>query len=375
MTKALITGTGIYIAPNEVSNAELVASFNTWVDNYNLEHKDEIANGALEAKKHSNVEFIEKASGIKKRFLIDKEGVLDPNRILPKLKPRSIEEPSLLAQMSLEAGLEALKNANLDASELDMIICSASNPERAYPGVAIELQELLGAEKAYSYDMHIGCSSATFAIKMAKDAINNGTAKRVLIVSPEVCSGHIDFHDRDSHFIFCDACSAIVLEAEDVTKSTDKFEILDAELITKFSNNIRNDEGFLAKCYVPALEPKRLMFVQNGNKVFKEVTLMVVDFVKRQFKKNSIEADDIARVWFHQANINMDLLIAKRIFRNREITEEFLPNILGKYGNASSAGSIIAFHENHSGLNKGDLGLICAFGAGYSIGSILIKKI
>ncbi len=373
MKKVLITGTGSYIPKNIISNKELVDSFNTWVEKFNLEHSEEIASGAMEAKRPSSVEFIEKASGIKQRYVIEKSGILDIERMRPKLTSRGIDEPSITAEMALNASQKALTNAGLQADDLDLIISAGSVPERAYPAVSIELQNLLGVNDAYAYDMNLGCASAMFAIKMARDAIATGTAKRALVVNAEIVTGHVDFHNRDSHFIFGDACSAIILEAEDVARENSGYEIMDIALVTKFSNNIRNDFGFLTPNYEPALPNERLLFQQNGNKVFKEVTRMVVDFVGKQFERNNVSADDVKRAWLHQANYNMDLLIAKKLF-NREITSEFMPMILDKYANVSSAGTIISFHETKEELASGDVGLICAFGAGYSIGSILIKR-
>ena len=82
---AVITGSGLYTPKNAISNEELVVSYNAWVDLYNAENADAIARGECEQKAHSSVEFIEKASGIKSRFVIDKAGILDPTRMVPNI--------------------------------------------------------------------------------------------------------------------------------------------------------------------------------------------------------------------------------------------------------------------------------------------------
>ena len=92
--------------------------------------------------------------------------------------------------------------------------------------------------------MNVACSSATFGIQAAADMIKAGSAETILLVDPEICSGHLDFKDRDCHFIFGDVCTAMILE-KNIIKFLNSFEILSTKCITQFSNNIRNNFGFL----------------------------------------------------------------------------------------------------------------------------------
>ena len=94
------------------------------------------------------------------------------------------------------------------------MICAASNMQRAYPAMAIEVQKALGID-GFAFDMNVACSSATFGIKTAADFIATGSAKAVLMVNPEICSGHLNFRDRDSHFIFGDVATAVIVEDAD----------------------------------------------------------------------------------------------------------------------------------------------------------------
>src|SRR5215470_11992978 len=101
MTRPVISATGLYTPPHSISNAELVASLNAWTDKWNAEHRHDIEAGKLEAKQHSSVEFIEKASGIKSRFVVEKEGVLDPQWMRPHIPERPNTEISLLAEIAV----------------------------------------------------------------------------------------------------------------------------------------------------------------------------------------------------------------------------------------------------------------------------------
>ena len=371
--RVAISGAGLFTPAESVSNAELVESFNAWVDLYNAENADAIEAGELEAKGHSNVEFIEKASGIKSRFVMNKSGIIDPERMVPRLPQRTNEEPSVMCEMGVVAAKQAMAQANVSADDIDAVLVAASNMERAYPAMAIEVQAALGI-KGFAFDMNVACSSATFGIQQAHDMVVSGSARRVLMVNPEICTGHLNFRDRDSHFIFGDVATAVVVEAVDGCQSSHAFEILDTKLQTIFSNNIRNNFGFLNRATEEGVGEVDKLFVQEGRKVFREVCPAVAEQITDQLQKMAIAPDALKRIWLHQANRNMNDLIAKKVL-GRTPTDVESPIILDEYANTSSAGSVIAFKKYNEDFQPGDLGVLSSFGAGYSIGSIVLKRI
>ena len=367
----VISGTGLFTPSEYITNEELVHSFNEYVAKFNEDNKELIAAGDLEALVPSSSEFIKKASGIEQRFVQDKKGILDINRMRPKLDERSNSQISILAEMAIKASKEAISQAEIDASDLDAVICGCANLQRAYPAVAIEIQEELGIN-GYAYDMNVACSSATFAIQNAYNDIQSGVADRVLVVNPEICSGHLNFKDRDAHFIFGDACTAIILERD--SHSEQAFRILGTKLQTKFSNNIRNNFGFLNAPEDSDPDSPDKLFIQKGRSVFKEVVPMVQDHIANHLSELKIDINKVKRLWLHQANLNMNQLIAKRLL-GRDPEEGEMPIILDNYANTSSAGSIIAFHQHKNDFSKDQVGVISSFGAGYSVGSVIIQKI
>ena len=372
MHSAVIAATGLYTPPNAISNAELVEAFNIYVANFNAEHAEAIAAGEVEALQVSSPEFIEKASGIKSRFVVDKTGVLDPAVMAPRLAERSNEELSILAEMAVTAAREAIAAWGKPVSEIGAVLCAASNMQRAYPAMAIEVQQALGIE-GFAFDMNVACSSATFGIKTAVDYIAAGSAKAVLMVNPEICSGHLNFRDRDSHFIFGDVATAVIVErAEDATPGVG-WDVLGTRLKTVFSNNIRNNFGFLNRTAPAGVGAPDKLFVQQGRKVFKDVVPMVSEMIVAHAHDLGLDPKTLKRLWLHQANINMNDYIARKVLE-REPTSEENVIILDDYANTSSAGSIIAFHLHHDGFAAGDTGLICSFGAGYSAGTVFVKK-
>lgn len=372
MTGIVISGTGVYTPPHSISNEELVTAFNAYVDLFNEENTAEIEAGSLEPLTHSSAEFIKKASGIESRFVIDKEGILDPTRMCPNIPARSNAEISVLAEIGVAAARDAMAAAERTARDIDGVIVAASNLQRAYPAMAIEVQQALGID-GFGFDMNVACSSATFGMQAGGDMVKAGNARAILVVNPEICSGHLNFRDRDSHFIFGDVATAVVLERAEDAVSPVRWEILGTKLITQFSNNIRNNFGFLNRAATDDDNQSDKLFIQEGRKVFKEVVPMVAELIVTHLGELGIDPQSLKRIWLHQANIGMNELIAKRVL-GRAASRDESPVILDEYANTSSAGSVIAFNKHSQDLQADDLGLICSFGAGYSAGSVILRK-
>jgi len=373
-----ITGTGLFTPPESISNAELAASLTASVEKWNGAHAAEIEAGTVEARSAPDEAFIVKASGIESRYVMEKSGVLDPDRMRPRLETRTEDQLGIQAEMALPAIREALAQAGRQGSDVDAVIVGCSNLQRAYPAVAVEIQDALGAS-GWGYDMNVACSSATFSIQAAVDALRNGSAKCVVVVNPEITSGHNNFELRDFHFIFGDACTALVLERTDAVVAdglgdvAHRWEVLGTKLATQFSNNIRNDFGFLNSAEVDERDPHEVVFRQNGQMVFREVCPMVAHHITTHLAALDLDASAVRRFWLHQANLKMNQLIAKGVLGRVPDNDE-APVILNEYANTSSAGSVIAFHKHRADLDAGQLGVICSFGAGYSVGSVIVRK-
>ena len=371
MIQPAITGSGVFTPESIITNDELVVAFNAYADRINAENAEAIAAGDMEPVPQSSADFIVSASGIEQRYVMDKSGVLDPSRMFPHLRARSDEEPSIMAEMAVDAITKALAQAGRDPSEVDLVICAASNHERAYPAIAVEIQSLIGAG-GFAFDMNVACSSATFGIQAAADMVRSGSVKCAIVVNPEICSAHLEWRDRDCHFIFGDVATAVVIEPAAKAKGA-HFIIHGTRCATEFSNNIRNNNGFLRRTRDQMEDRRDMQFMQNGRKVFKEVLPMVSAHILDHLEDAGWQADSLRRLWLHQANKTMNDFIGKKVLgRTPEPGEQ--PNILQDYANTSSAGSIIAFSKYSDDMQPGDRGVICSFGAGYSVGSVLIER-
>ena len=368
---SVISGSGLFTPPETITNAELVASQAEAARRFNQLHASDIEANRTESRVESDVDFIQRASGIERRYVMEKSGVLDVDRMRPRLATRSADEPSIQCEMSIAASQQALEEAERSGSDVDAVIVACSNLQRPYPAVAIEVQAALEA-RGWAYDLNVACSSATFGIQAAVDAIAAGHARCAIVVNPEITSGHNNFELRDSHFIFGDACTAVVVEAADAVRNKRAFEILGTRLETVYSNNIRNDFGFLNASEDGTRESHEVLFRQDGRRVFKEVCPMVASHIEEHVSHLGLDISTVKRLWLHQANLAMNQLIARRVL-GRDATPEEAPTILDEWANTSSAGSVIAFHRHKRDLAAGDWGVLCSFGAGYSIGSALLR--
>ena len=365
-----IAGTGIWFPDEKISNEELVNSYNSYVDLFNDKNHSKIQEGLLDSMEYSSVEFVEKASGIKSRHVIDKEGILDINRMMPRVNNEHEDRLSIHAEVGIKAAKKAMKQASVISSDIDAVIVGSSHSARNYPAVAIEIQKELAID-GYAYDMLVGCSSTTFAINNAFSDIASGLAETILVINPEISTPAVNFTHRDKHFIFGDGCAATIIQKD--SSSEKSFKILDRKLFTQFSNNIRSNYSYLNRAAIDAKDNDDLLFHQYGRGVFKDVCPLVAKLISDQLELNNINPKDISKFWLHQANGKMIRLITSKILGTDDFDSTITPMPIINFGNLASVGSLFAFNLDND-LEAGRKGVICSFGAGYSVCSLIVEK-
>ena len=181
------------VSEEKISNEELVNTYNTYVKKFNTENKSKINDGSVVPMEYSSVEFIEKASGIKSRHVIDKEGILDINRMMPRVQNELEGRMSAHVEAGIKASLDAMKQANVTPEQIDGVIVGTSHSARNYPAIAIEIQNELNIKV-----MHTICLLVVhqlFAINNAFSDIASGLAV-ILVVNPEINTPGVDFTRR-----------------------------------------------------------------------------------------------------------------------------------------------------------------------------------
>lgn len=370
-TRTSITGHGVWHPDTVLDNEELCAAFNEFVHRENSKNAEAIAAGALPALRESTPDWVVKASGIVKRYVEDKTGVLDPERMCPNIPDRPDDQISIQAEYAVRAARRALDAARRAPEDVDLIVLGCSNLQRAYPSLAIEVQHELGA-RGYCLDVILGCSAGTAAAKLASQAVQLGDAQCALVVVPELTTPHCNWRERDGHFIFGDAAVALVIEPSERARPG-SFEILSTRMMSRWSNNIRNNRGYINRCDPAHEAAADKLFYQQGRRVFRDVVPLAATFVVDHLAALGLAPHQVARYWLHQANRNMNELIANRIL-GRDATRDDSPIILDEYGNTAAAGSLIAFSLYHADIAAGGYGVIAAFGGGYSLGSLIVQR-
>ncbi len=370
-TETAITGSGVWHPDHVLTNEELCVAFNEFVERDNRTHADAIAAGTRQPLRTSSPEFIERASGIKRRYIVDKTGVLDPERMCPNVPDRPDDQLSVQAEFGVNAIQRALTAAHRTGEDVDLVVCGTSMFQRSYPAMGIEIQNAIGA-RGFALDVTLGCSSATAAIQIAINTIRAGMATCAVAVAPELMSGHNNWRERDGHFLFGDAAVAVVIEP--MAKGRGGWEVLSTRMQSKFSSNIRNNFGFLNRFDPSTQHAADKLFYQQGRRVYKDVVPAAQKFIGDHLAAHDLAADRVSRFWLHQANQNMNDLIAERLL-GRPATRTEAPMIIEEYGNTASAGAPIAFALHNDDLPAGSYGMLAAFGAGYSFGSLLLQRI
>jgi len=162
-----------------------------------------------------------------------------------QVSERKDEELSNQGEIGFFAARKALAAAGKTAADIDAVIVACAYTQRPYPAIAIEIQKELGVD-GFGYDMLVACSAATFGLHRAYDSLVSGSSRCVLAVNPELVTPQVNFCDRDSHFIFGDVATAIIMERSETCTSPNSYEILSTKALTRFSNNIRSNFGHMA---------------------------------------------------------------------------------------------------------------------------------
>ena len=372
MIRAAISGTGIHIPPHTISNAELVESFNRYAAGWNADNAAPIAAGALAPLQESSVAFIEKGSGIKQRYVYEKSGVLDPARMYPHYAERPNEALSMMAEIAVAAARDAMARAGRSAADVDAVICAAANMQRAYPAMAIEIQNALGIT-GFGFDMNVACSSATFGIEQAANAVRCGTARAVLVVNPEItlrpprlARPRLPLHLR-RRLHRGDRRARGHGAAREAGRSSARA----SRRSTRTTSATTSASSTAAR--TPIRTPATSSSCRKGARCSRKSARWPPSTSRRISRASTSRPDGVRRYWLHQANLAMNQLVVRRLL-GREAAADEAPVILDEFANTASAGSIIAFHRHHADLAAGDVGVICSFGAGYSIGSVVVRR-
>jgi 3-oxoacyl-[acyl-carrier-protein] synthase III len=287
------------------------------------------------------------------------------------IKERRIAaEDEATSDMALKASIRALEMANTRPEDLDMIVVGTISPDMPMPATAVFLQRLLGAKKAFGFDISAACAGSLFAMAIADQYVKTGAAKRVLVVGVEMLSRFTNWKDRNTCVLFGDGAGAMVLGPS----AEDKRGILTTHLHTDGNTaELLTIKGGGTRFPLDAqrLEQQWNKIEMGGREVYKFAVRALTDAMEEALQANGLRAQDVSHVIAHQANVR----ILDAVLQRLGIPRSKVWMNLDKYGNTSSASLPMTLDEaTRAGkLHKGDIIAMMAIGAGMAWGSAVVR--
>jgi 3-oxoacyl-[acyl-carrier-protein] synthase-3 len=307
-----------------------------------------LTNFDLEKMVDTNDEWIRTRTGIEERRILKEQGKGTSDLAVPAIQ-------------------EILRKKNLEASEIDCIICATVTPDMVFPATANIIADKIGATNAFGYDLSAACSGFLFALTTGAAYIESGRFKKVIVVGADKMSSIIDYTDRNTCVIFGDGAGAVLLEPDQ-----DGFGVLDSILKSDGSGSKYlhiKAGGSVKPATMETILAKEHFAFQEGKSVFKFAVKGMADVSAELLERNHLTGDDIAWLVPHQANLRIIDATANRMGLSKE---KVMINIQ-KYGNTTAGTLPLCLWDWESQLKKGDNLVLAAFGGGFTWGATLVK--
>jgi len=286
------------------------------------------------------------------------------------IKERRIADADIAtSDLAYEAAKTALDNAKIKAEQLDLIIVATLTPDMPMPATACFLQNRLGATKAAAFDLAAACTGFIYALTVAEQFLLASNYQYILVVGAEILSKVLDFTDRSTCILFGDGAGAMV-----VGKGKGDNGILASYLGCKGAGAslLSIPAGGTRHPTSQETLSKGMHFMQmQGNEIFKFAVRTIPECASKVLEKASLNIEDVDHIVLHQANLR---IIKAAAIKMKVPWEKMLVNI-EKYGNVSAASIPICIAEavEQQKIQSGELVLMVGFGAGLTMGSILVR--
>ncbi len=301
------------------------------------------------------------------------EKIVDTNdewiRSRTGIRERRLLENGATSDLATKAAEDLLKSKNMSADEIDVIIVATVTPDMFFPATACLVQNNIGANHAWGFDLSAACSGFLFAFQTGCSLIESGRYKKVMVIGADKMSSITDYTDRNNCILFGDAASAVLLEP-----SEDKaFGLQDSLLrIDGAGKNAlyMSGGGSLNPPTHETVDKKMHYIFQDGKAVFKVAVKGMADISYEIMQKNNLSSEDIAYLVPHQANLRIIDATAERMGLSKE---KVMINI-DRYGNTTAATIPLCLTEYYRDgkIKKGDKLILSAFGAGFTWGAIYL---
>lgn len=272
------------------------------------------------------------------------------------------------SDLASNAAKLALKNANISAQDIDLIIVATITPDMLFPATACFVQRNIGAKNAVCFDVSAACSGFVYAMTIAQQFIARNVYKNALVIGAEKLSAITDWHDRNTCVLFGDGAGAVLMGQTNQGKIISTYLGTDAsaaELLYLPAGGSRNPAT------KETIEKNMHYIKMQGNELFKFAVRLMVRAAEEALSKANLKPSDIDYFIPHQANVRIINAVRERL----GLPDDKVYLNIARYGNMSSASAATALVEviETKQLKKGDIILVDAFGAGLVWGALVIK--
>jgi 3-oxoacyl-[acyl-carrier-protein] synthase-3 len=309
-----------------------------------------LTNADLEKMVDTNDEWIVERTGIKERRIAEKGVGASHHGAL--------------------AAKQAMEHAGITAEQVDLIIVPTVTPDMLFPATACIIQEMIGAKNAWGFDLEGACSGFVFALQNARAQIEAGHAERVLVIGSEIMSAITDYTDRNTCILFGDGAGAVVVERID----PERIGIIDAlnRVDGIGCRYLKMDGGgSLNPATHESIDAGMHYIFQAGRDVYKFAVKGMAGITAEIVEKNGYTGKDVNLFVPHQANIRIIEAAQRRV----GLEDSQVAITIDRFGNTTSASipSALRVAYDDGRLKEGDLVVLCAFGAGFTWGSTLLR--
>ncbi len=306
-----------------------------------------LTNKELETMVETNDEWITSRTGIKERRILKGEG-------------------KAASDLAAEAVEKLLVKTNTSKDDIEMVIVATVTGDHTFPDTANITCDKVGLKNAFGFDLMAACSGFLFGLTTGAQYIESGRLKKVIVVGVDIMSSIIDYTDRATCIIFGDGCGAVLLEPNE------EYGIVDSVLKGDGSGRQflqRKAGGSFMPFSQKVIDDGSHYVYQEGRTVFKHAVKGMTQAVQELMERNNLEADDIAWVVPHQANIRIIQSVASQL----DFPMERVMLNIEKYGNTTSGTLPLCLWDYEKQLKKGDKIILTAFGGGFTWGATLIE--
>jgi 3-oxoacyl-[acyl-carrier-protein] synthase-3 len=286
------------------------------------------------------------------------------------IRERRYAEPGTpTSELALRAARECLERRGVGAEEIDLIVVGTVTPDMLFPATACLVQHKLGASRAWGFDVSAACSGFTYALTVGAQFVESGAHQKVLVIGADVMTSILDFQNRATCVLFGDGAGAVLLEP-----SQDDTGILDYahEVDGSGGHYLQMPAGGSARPASHETVDQRMHFVhQEGGHVFKYAVRKMADSSKALLEKNGVASEKLGLFVAHQANLRIIDAAKDRL----GLPDERVIKNIDRYGNTTAATIPLALASalDEKRLAKGDLVLLASVGAGFTVGTVLLR--